>query len=480
MTDFAKAQLLKYGWTEGKGLGKNESGIKDALKPKLKFDSAGIGHKEDWNEWWATSFNNAANNIMVEPQSQGVSISVSKESKNDLPKHLPRSQFSYGNFLKTSTLLNGTLMEEHNSNLPKIEKDKQDVQPVFLTDEELFKVCGGRTAHKGARHGLKLNGKLKRIEEQERNFLRMHNIKSETDPDTDEENLPINLPSENKDVSKRSKSSRKRKRRINDLTHQLNSVCNINDAVEKSKPEKKKIKAGKNCPGNHKSNGTGKEEGDKEIGDMPFPVEGNLDNWVTQTKNRKQIEDYCESQNQNKKKPKRRKDQKYQNGNLDLQEDETIQNQSREHYIHRLNATCHRKLFPNDSPLNSSNDEESFPSPDSLDTYTINECNTLNHKISKKKRAKYRKKQKKIVQNIVKGFDTVHVDDVSEGIDTKRKLNIIVDKMVDINIVIDKTKALKESSEKMEEDNERKSSICCTTLGRRKEKRDKKKKKRNK
>lgn len=31
--------------------------------------------------------------------------------------------------------------------------------------------CGGRTAHKGARHGLNLTGKLKRIAEQERLFL---------------------------------------------------------------------------------------------------------------------------------------------------------------------------------------------------------------------------------------------------------------------------------------------------------------------
>jgi hypothetical protein len=32
----------------------------------------------------------------------------------------------------------------------------------------LFKICEGRTAHKGARHGLKMNGKLARIQEQEK------------------------------------------------------------------------------------------------------------------------------------------------------------------------------------------------------------------------------------------------------------------------------------------------------------------------
>ncbi|XP_076646417.1 uncharacterized protein LOC143355481 [Halictus rubicundus] len=460
MTDFAKAQLLKYGWTEGKGLGKNESGITDALKPKLKFDSAGIGHKEDWNEWWATSFNNAANNIMVEPQSQGVTISVSKEYENKLPKHLSRNKFSYGNFLKTSTLLNGTLVQEHDSNVPKIEKNKQDVKPVFLTDDELFKVCGGRTAHKGARHGLKLNGKLKRIEEQERNFLQMHNIKSESDPcDTDEETLPINLSTEEEGVSKKSRCSIKRKRRINHLSHQLNSLCNINDAVEKSKPKKKKRKKGKDGPGNHKSDGIGKEEGDKEIGDMPLPVGENLDNWAIKTKNRKQIED-CdyECSHKKRKKNKRRKDKEYQNGNLDLEEGETVQHQSQEHSIDGLDAAHHRELPPNDSLLNSSNDVESFPCPDSPDTYTRNESNRLNYKILKKKKAKHLMKQKKMVQNVIEDFEIVHVNakDASERIDTKRKLNSIIEQMVDINIAIDKSETMKKSSKQMEEDNKRK------------------------
>jgi len=36
-----------------------------------------------------------------------------------------------------------------------------------LPEEELLKRCGGRTAHKGARHGLKASAKLERIERQE-------------------------------------------------------------------------------------------------------------------------------------------------------------------------------------------------------------------------------------------------------------------------------------------------------------------------
>merc|ERR1712142_690533 len=36
-----------------------------------------------------------------------------------------------------------------------------------LPEEELLRRCGGRTAHKGARHGLKASAKLERIERQE-------------------------------------------------------------------------------------------------------------------------------------------------------------------------------------------------------------------------------------------------------------------------------------------------------------------------
>ena len=41
----------------------------------------------------------------------------------------------------------------------------------MLTDEELYNACEGRTAHKGARHGLNLNGKLARLAEQDRILL---------------------------------------------------------------------------------------------------------------------------------------------------------------------------------------------------------------------------------------------------------------------------------------------------------------------
>ncbi|KAF1674563.1 G patch domain-containing protein 4, partial [Pygoscelis papua] len=48
-----------------------------------------------------------------------------------------------------------------------------------LTDEELMRACGGRTAHKGARHGLTMSAKLARLEEQERAFLATYQHKEQ-------------------------------------------------------------------------------------------------------------------------------------------------------------------------------------------------------------------------------------------------------------------------------------------------------------
>jgi len=55
-------------WVTGKGLGRNESGITKAIKPKLKFDTQGVGHdasEQFTYHWWEHAFNKAANNIQV-------------------------------------------------------------------------------------------------------------------------------------------------------------------------------------------------------------------------------------------------------------------------------------------------------------------------------------------------------------------------------------------------------------------------------
>jgi len=77
--DFARKQLEKYGWTDGKGLGRKEDGISTALKPNLKFDKAGVGHdvgEQFTNNWWEKVFNNAAENIDIQVDNSEVKMSV--------------------------------------------------------------------------------------------------------------------------------------------------------------------------------------------------------------------------------------------------------------------------------------------------------------------------------------------------------------------------------------------------------------------
>ncbi|XP_015438023.1 PREDICTED: G patch domain-containing protein 4 [Dufourea novaeangliae] len=424
MTDFAKAQLLKYGWTEGKGLGKNESGITEALRPKLKFDSAGIGHKDkDWNEWWATGYNNATNNIVVKSQLHGVSICVSKESKNEsYEKNLTEKKLSYGNFLKTSTLLDGNLVQENDSNVLEVKEPEKDVMHIPLTDEELFKICGGRTAHKGARHGLKLNGKLRRIEEQEKDFLQTHN-KSEKDKyDRDEENLLVSLSFFKEEsapkVSKDTK--RKNKRKINDLTHQLNILCNVNDSDEsyqqstinhkpneESKPKKKRKNKEKKSSISCDVKRIKKEEENKEIHDTSFSVRQKLDTDKAKDRIGEQINDYegkvYDNDPTHKKKKKKKRNKEYRKNILNIQEEGECTSQTKRENINILHPTS------NNTSVNCGHIINSYVRPDSPDTHWKREANRLNSKIMKKKKAKFFKKQKIKLEKITESLEAVHV-----------------------------------------------------------------------
>lgn len=97
----------------------------------------------------------------VEITNKSFSMKKLKQSKTTL---------HYGSFLKSATLLANVGKEETIEG--HIGTDDIEIKPFqVLSDADLLKACGGRTAHKGARHGLNLTGKLQRIAEQERILL---------------------------------------------------------------------------------------------------------------------------------------------------------------------------------------------------------------------------------------------------------------------------------------------------------------------
>lgn len=181
---FAERMLRKQGWKQGQGLGKTEQGITEAIKPSLKFDNSGIGHdmaKEFTNNWWDLAFKKAANKIEVEEKDDGEIEVKTKKKKSKKRKREEQKEAKsrlYSSFTKSATLSDGKMIEtskvekeENSSSEDDEEAAKVAAVMKVLSDEELFKAVGV-TAHKGARHGVTMSAKLKRVELSDQQYLK--------------------------------------------------------------------------------------------------------------------------------------------------------------------------------------------------------------------------------------------------------------------------------------------------------------------
>ncbi|CAK4632621.1 hypothetical protein LEN26_016528 [Aphanomyces euteiches] len=88
VSSFAKRQMAKMGWTEGKGLGKNEQGMATHIRVKRRDENMGVGveskEKEDAsNQWWYNVYNNVANKIVVEASDDESDAKSKKKKKKD-------------------------------------------------------------------------------------------------------------------------------------------------------------------------------------------------------------------------------------------------------------------------------------------------------------------------------------------------------------------------------------------------------------
>ena len=67
--DAIRSQMTKFGWLEGKGLGKKEQGRKEAIKVSLKNNKNGLGldpSEQFVFHWWDHVFNKVASSIKIE------------------------------------------------------------------------------------------------------------------------------------------------------------------------------------------------------------------------------------------------------------------------------------------------------------------------------------------------------------------------------------------------------------------------------
>lgn len=136
--------------------------------------------KDLTDRWWERVYNESSKNIVTKNivvsnkidriefnliDKDGVEVTTKSYSMKKLKE---KNMFmTYGSFLKSATKLANVGVEEDLPDHVQTDDITFNSAPKTLTDEELFAACGGRTAHKGARHGLNLTGKLSRIEEQD-------------------------------------------------------------------------------------------------------------------------------------------------------------------------------------------------------------------------------------------------------------------------------------------------------------------------
>ncbi|XP_043974275.1 G patch domain-containing protein 4 [Gambusia affinis] len=248
---FAEQLLLSHGWEHGKGLGRAENGISEAIKVKVKCDKGGIGHREGEQfsfHWWDHVFNKASSSLQVEAGQNGIRLKKTPEEgeeeegaiSNKKPRKSLQNKFKlYGRFVKSSTLLSGQEEPEpkapssDSSSSDEEEEQKLDLSSTTrLSDADLMKVCGGRTAHKGARHGLTMSAKLARLEQQEAEFLTKYGKKSQTGSSPVVCDTATHLEETN-----RSKKKKKKKKKCTESCDELNGDESPEAGFQ---PEKKK------------------------------------------------------------------------------------------------------------------------------------------------------------------------------------------------------------------------------------------------
>ncbi|KAM6168834.1 G patch domain-containing protein 4 [Erethizon dorsatum] len=239
---FAEEQLLKHGWTQGKGLGRKENGITQALKVTLKQDTHGVGHdpsKEFTNHWWNELFNNTAANLVVETGQDGVQIR--RLSKETTQHNHPKPNLLYQKFVKTATLTSGE--EKPDRNLESCTDDNKQgpMPPKILTDEMLLQACEGRTAHKAARLGITMKAKLARLEAQEQDFLaRLKGQDPGPSPPQNESKPPKKKKKKRKQKEEEARTMEKNQKHLDDkLLEHTNQ--NIRKSKKKRQHEEEKV-----------------------------------------------------------------------------------------------------------------------------------------------------------------------------------------------------------------------------------------------
>jgi Pin2-interacting protein X1 len=169
VSDFARRQMEKMGWTEGKGLGKKEQGIVTHVRVKKREEFMGVGVEkvkveEQQNQWWYNVYDKLANKIQIDPDSDDEKTKDKKKKskkKNRMKKQKKKNKKKENKRKRSSdSEADNSSNFELKDQLTK-KKQQKTTNPFRIpTDEELFAATGGKLF--GRRAYGSCAGKLKR------------------------------------------------------------------------------------------------------------------------------------------------------------------------------------------------------------------------------------------------------------------------------------------------------------------------------
>ncbi|XP_061918731.1 G patch domain-containing protein 4 isoform X2 [Entelurus aequoreus] len=228
---FAEEQLKRHGWEHGKGLGRKEDGLSQAIKVKVKCDKGGVGHKEGEQftfHWWDHVFNKASSSLQVESDQDGIALKKRSEDgeeeedgmiSNKKPRKATLAKDKlYGCFVKSATLLSGQEQPEPRSSKSSdisSSSDEDDDQKLDLS-----------STTQGARHGLTMSAKLARLEQQEAEFMAKYGKKTTSSQERPE------------DVAEETQSRRRKKKYSREKTEEINVLSVLEKLGVKGKTRK--------------------------------------------------------------------------------------------------------------------------------------------------------------------------------------------------------------------------------------------------
>lgn len=108
---FGERMLKTLGWEQGKGLGKGEQGMKEAIEVKKKEDTVGVGGGPvvNWNDaWWEDAFNSAVKSV---PEHEGSSSESSSSSDDDADDEIGGCSLTAIRVNRDGTLASGSAAE---------------------------------------------------------------------------------------------------------------------------------------------------------------------------------------------------------------------------------------------------------------------------------------------------------------------------------------------------------------------------------